>query len=72
MRHGRKNIKYRVILNGRETWSLTSREQQGVSVFANVVLSKISELTETMYEEFGENRKIKNSKIYTPHQTLLQ
>ena len=72
MRHGRKNIKYRVILNGRETWSLTSREQQGVSVFANVVLSKISELTETMYEEVGENRKIKNSKIYTPHQTLLQ
>jgi len=29
------------------------------------VLRKISELTETMYEEVGENRKIKSCMIYT-------
>lgn len=70
--HASAYTQYKVILNGRETWSLTSREQHGVRAFATMMLRKIYEITEMLYQEFGDNGKIKSCSIYTSHQTLLR
>ena len=59
------------VLYGRETWSLTMREERGLRVFENRVLRRV--FGPKKDEITGEWRKLHNESlmICTPHQILF-
>ena len=54
-----------IVLNEGETWSLTLRENRGLRVFENRVLSRI--FGPKRDEVTGEWRRLGNEKLYDPY-----
>jgi hypothetical protein len=60
-----------VVLYGRETWSLTLREERKLRVFESRVLRKIFGPKRDEYHGSGENYIMRSLMIYTPHPVLF-
>ena len=60
-----------VVLGGRETWSLTLREERRLRVFENRVLRRVFGPKRDKVKENGENYIMRKLIICTPHPLLF-